>query len=194
MQFDYRNTPTNWFTVSSYLSEKNVFVEQLNANTLKDCIVTKDDDFNAIDEFFERELKEAIDAVKKDLDNNLNDSVDNRVRIDNLQNKRVCDDGHINEKVKGNRTTCDRTYCKAKLKRKKSTAVTLVQNENLPIVVVSEKAKFYFDIQNYSLHCINAYLSCDIIATKNYADGIVGLFGSNKGAYLLERSMLFCTC
>ena len=67
-------------------------------------------------EFFENDLKDAIDFVSNDVNNDLLDSVDVQTRASIEKRRKLCTSGHINDNVKSNRTVCDRKQCKSKLK------------------------------------------------------------------------------
>ena len=57
-----------------------------------------------IDDFYENELKDALDYVSKDIDDNLEDSVDLKKRSEITKKKKLCASGHINDNVRANRT------------------------------------------------------------------------------------------
>ena len=68
------------------------------------------------DEIFANELKAALDFVNSDIDKDLYDSVDEKVKRQTVKKRRLCEKGHINE-VRDNRKICDRNFCKALLQR-----------------------------------------------------------------------------
>ena len=61
-------------------------------------------------------MKDAIDFVSNDVNNDLLDSVDVQTRASIEKRRKLCTSGHINDNVKSNRTVCDRKQCKSKLK------------------------------------------------------------------------------
>ena len=71
LQFDHENTPASWYTEYTYVKDKGVFAEQLSSNTLQKCIHLKKEEEKVLDDFFEAELKYALEAVNKDMDENL---------------------------------------------------------------------------------------------------------------------------
>lgn len=60
------------------MKEKDIFVEQLSGNILRKCVKMEEDEMKVIDEYFENELKDALDFVANDVDENLQDFVDLR--------------------------------------------------------------------------------------------------------------------
>ena len=62
------------------------------------------------DEIFANELKAALDFVNSDIDKDLYDSVDEKVKRQTVKKRRLCEKGHINE-VRDNRKICDRNFC-----------------------------------------------------------------------------------
>ena len=76
LQYKHVNSPANWYKEYMYVPEKDIFVEQLSSNILKQCAQLEKEEIKVIDDFFENELKDALDYVSKDIDDNLEDSVD----------------------------------------------------------------------------------------------------------------------
>ena len=149
LQFKYENCPATWYSEYSYVKEKNIFVQQLDANTLKECIKVNEEDTKVINDYFESELKDALDAVSKDMDENLQDSVDIMAKSEIAKKRKLCHSGHINDNVRTNRTNCDREYCKAKLKDDGNAAiVTQVNNDAKAVDNVKDaiKAKRYLNV------------------------------------------------
>ena len=75
LQFKHENSPANWYMEYKYVEGKDIFVEQLSSNILKQCVQIEKEEIKVIDEFFENELKDALEYVAKDMDDNLEDSV-----------------------------------------------------------------------------------------------------------------------
>ena len=73
-------------------------------------------DSKVIDDFFEGELKDALEEVANDMGENLINSVDIRAREEITEKRKLCKVGHINDNVRSNRKVCDRKNCKAELK------------------------------------------------------------------------------
>ena len=133
-----------------YVEEKDIFVEQLSSNILKQCVQLEKEEIKVIDDFFENELKDALEYVAKDMDDNLEDSVDLKKRSEITKKKKLCESGHINDNVRSNRTICDRQSCKAKLKDNKTFDVTLAHDDDPTnnLEKESSKAKMYLDVPN----------------------------------------------
>ena len=148
IQYNHENTPANWCTEYAYIAEKDIFVDKLSSSTLKKCIQLKKEELEILDEFFEKELKDALDIVNRDMGQNNLDSVDLKARIEIKKKRKLCHSGHINENVKSNRTTCDRKECNSKLKENKTKidrdTIVTVKTENDD--KESEKAKLYFNV------------------------------------------------
>lgn len=135
------------------MKEKDIFSEQLSGNILRKCVKIEETEMKIIDEYFENELKDALDFVDKDMDENLHDCVDLKARADISKKRKLCHEGHINDNVRSNRTICDRQDCKAKLKEGKTEIVTPVcddvhvdkdEKEN-------KKAKRYLNVPNVNI-------------------------------------------
>ena len=109
-----------------FLKEKDIFVEQLNGNILRKCVKMEEDEMKVIYEYFENELKDALDFVANDVDENLQDFVDLKARSDISKKRKLFQSGYINDNVRSNRTICDRQHCKSKLKEGKTDNVTSV--------------------------------------------------------------------
>ena len=148
IQYDHENTPAMWYTEYAHIVENDIFVEKLSSSTLKRCIQMKKEEIEMVDGFFENELKDALDIVSKDIDQNLLDSVDLKARMEISKKRKLCHSGHINDNVRSNRTTCDRDTCSAKLKEnevgdgRNPTLSNKTKNKN----VENEKAKQYLNV------------------------------------------------
>ena len=82
------------------LRERIFFVEQLSSNILEQCVQLEKEKIKVIDDFFENELKDALDYVANDIDDNLEDSVDLKKRSEITKKKKLCESGHINDNVR----------------------------------------------------------------------------------------------
>ena len=102
-----------------------------------------------IDEYSEHELKDALDFVANDVDENLQDFVDLRARAEISKKRKLCQSGHINDNVRSNRTICDRQHCKSKLKEGKTDNVTSVCDD--VHLDSAEKAKRYLNVPNVNI-------------------------------------------
>ena len=149
LQFSHENTPANWYTQYKYETSKGVFVDQLSTNSLKECINLAVEEEKVVDDYFEHEINCALNAVDKDMDENLVDSVELRSKEEIRKKRKLCQSGHINDNVKTNRTVCDRNTCKAKLVENK-VPKERINNEikKEDIDRESERAKLYFNIPN----------------------------------------------
>ena len=154
IQFDPENTPANWYTEYAYIAENDIFVEKLNSGKLKECIQLQKEETNILDTFFEEELKDALEFVSKDMDENLYDSVDIKAKSEITKKRKLCHLGHINDNindnVKTNRTKCDRKSCNAKLieNQRAPQEKTAFQNKVISGDIQNEKAKQYLNVPN----------------------------------------------
>ena len=82
LQYKCENTPANWYSEYTYVKEKDIFAEQLSGNILRKCVKIEETEMKIIDEYFENELKDALDSVVNDVDENLQDFVDSRARAE----------------------------------------------------------------------------------------------------------------
>ena len=116
LQYKSENTPASWYSEYNYVKETDIFVETLSSDILRKCAKVEEEELKVIDKYFEVELKDALDFVANDLDENLKDSVDIKAKAEVAKKRKLCESGHINDNVKSNRTICDRNYCKSRLK------------------------------------------------------------------------------
>ena len=153
LQYKQENSPAHWYSEYTYVAGKQIFVQQLSSNILKKCVKVDEEDNKVINDFFENELKEALDAVTNDMDENQQDSVDLRARAEIAKKRKLCHSGHINDQVRSNRTICDRQYCKAKLKESGTEIVTFVNDDSQVDNLEKEnlKAKRYLDVPNITI-------------------------------------------
>ena len=149
IQYACENTPANWYSKYKYDSNKSMFVEELDASSLKNCLNMKEEELDIFNEVFEKDLKDALDFVEKDMGVDQQDTIDliSKARI--AKKRKLCDSGHINDNVKSNRRVCDRSFCKANLQEQIHTEVPNVpisQKDNLD--KPKEKANLYLNVPN----------------------------------------------
>lgn len=148
IQFSHENCPANWYTEYKYDEEKDIFVEKIDSNILKKCVKLDISEDTILTEFFENDLKDAIDFVSNDVNDDLQDSVDIQTRASIAKRRKLCTSGHINDNVKSNRTVCDRKQCKSKLKLGNDDHVNLVEKESVKEEINREelRAKRYMNV------------------------------------------------
>ena len=115
IQYKLENTPAYWYSQYIYEATKKVVIQELNTSTLKDCLKLDKEETDIFNDFFEKDLKIALDFVENDLDDNQQDSIDMISRVSVAKRKRLCTSGHINDNVKSNRKICDRQSCTSRL-------------------------------------------------------------------------------
>ena len=116
VQYITENTPAYWYSEYRFDQKNNIFVENLSAETLKNCIKLETEDMEKINEIFKKDLEDAICFVEKDIDENMQDSIDIRSKEYIAKRRKLCEFDHINYNVRSNRTVCDRDNCKGKLR------------------------------------------------------------------------------
>ena len=116
IQFASENSPANWYSDYKYEPAKKVYIENLSSQTLLECLKIEDEEEKLFNDFFENDLKDALEFVKNDLDESNKDSNDILTQQTIAKRRKLCDNNHINYDVKSNRKICDRQYCKANLK------------------------------------------------------------------------------
>ena len=62
------------------MPENQCFSLKIDTDILKECIAFDEEEKKLFEEYFERELEEAIEFVKNDMHENLQDSVDQKAR------------------------------------------------------------------------------------------------------------------
>ena len=82
IQYSVENTPANWYADYKYDPEKKIVLESLSSSVLKDCIGIEEEEYAIFNEYFERELQDAIDFVENDMDENLEDTVTLKTKVD----------------------------------------------------------------------------------------------------------------
>ena len=149
LQYMWENTPALWYSEYTHVEDKDVYVDKLSTDTLRQCAKMEKNNLNVIDEYFENELKDALNFVAADMDESLRDSVDFQTRAEIAKKRKLCQSGHINDHVRSNRTTCDRKNCKSLLKEND------VFNKSKPTVVNIDqdisKAEIYLNVPNISI-------------------------------------------
>ena len=64
---------------------------------------------------FENDLKDAIVYAKNNMNENQEDSIDIKTKAEISKRRKLCESGHRNDNVRGNRAICDRQFCKSRL-------------------------------------------------------------------------------
>ena len=115
IQYTCENAPATWLYQYKYDLQKKIIGQNISAAHLKDCIAISDSDRDIFEKIFEEDIKTALDFVKNDMNDNFEDSVDITAKAEISKKRKLCENGHINDNVKGNRKICDRETCKANL-------------------------------------------------------------------------------
>ena len=68
---------------------RKIIVEKLKSSILKECIQLHKEETDILDTFFEKELKDALEFVSKDMDENLFDSVDIKAKSEITKKKKI---------------------------------------------------------------------------------------------------------
>ena len=76
IQFASENSPANWYTDYKYEPAKKVYIENLSSKTLLECLKIEDEEEQLFNDYFENDLKDALEFVKNDLDESSKDSID----------------------------------------------------------------------------------------------------------------------
>ena len=76
IQYACENTPANWYSKYKYDSNKSMFVEELDTSSLKNCLNMKEEELDIFNEVFEKDLKDALDFVEKDMGVDQQDTID----------------------------------------------------------------------------------------------------------------------
>ena len=106
------------------------------------------EEIKVIDKYFEVELKDPLDFVANDLDENLKDIVDIKAKAEVAKKRKLCESGHINDNVKSNRTICNRNYCKATHKGGIIESVSNITDDPMAGNDDKIKAKMYLNVPN----------------------------------------------
>ena len=122
----------------------------IDTNVLKPCLTFNEEDHKLFEEYFEKELEDAIEFVKNDMEDNLQDSVDRKTKAIIAKRRKLCQNGHINTNVRANRTVCDRDYCKAKLHMERCLDANIVEKVSKVKQQdkITEKAIMYLNVPN----------------------------------------------
>ena len=150
IQYKTENCPGNWLYQYQYNAENKCLSQKIDTSVLKSCLAFNEEDHKLFEEYFEKELEDAIEFVKDDMEDNLQDSVDKKAKVIIAKRRKLCQNGHINTNVRPNRTVCDRDYCKAKLDMERSFDANIVgkvskvkQQDK-----ITEKANMYLNVPN----------------------------------------------
>ena len=149
IQFQSQNSPANWCIEYNYEPKTDMFVEKLSASNLTKCLKIEKDEEHIFNSFFESAIKDALEYVTRDLNENNEDSIDLKSKEATSKKRKLCENNHINDNVKSNRKICDRNYCKAKLKLhiQESVSVVTTQREDF-ISKEYTRAKHYLNVPN----------------------------------------------
>ena len=103
VQFAKENTPANWYTSYKYELKKDVYVAKLSSTALKECLTVSDEDEKLFNSIFETDIKEALDFVGKDMNENNEDTIDAKTKESVAKRRKLCENNHINDNVRSNR-------------------------------------------------------------------------------------------
>ena len=149
IQYQYQNCPAYWMMDYKYQAETQVFNKSIDAGVLKDCIKLDTEELKFFEEIFEKELEKALEFVKNDIDEDLQDSIDIQAKANIAKKRKLCANGHINDNVRANRKVCDREACNAPLDMGKSEPAKDVVKEQTQLAdKVSQRANMYLNIPN----------------------------------------------
>ena len=150
IQYKTEYCPGNWLYQYQYMPENQCFSLKIDTDILKECIAFDEEEKKLFEEYFERELEEAIEFVKNDMHENLQDSVDQKAKALTAKRRKLCDNGHINTNVRANRAVCDRDYCKAKLDMDRGLNVNIVEKDSElnEKDKITRKANMYLNVPN----------------------------------------------
>ena len=95
------------------ISIQRRFSQKIDTCVLRSCLALNEEDHKLFEEYFEKELEDAIEFVKNYMEDNLQDSVDRKTKAIIAKRRKLCQNGPVNTNVRSNRTGCDRDYCKA---------------------------------------------------------------------------------
>ena len=151
IQFASENSPANWYSDYKYEPAKKVYIENLSSQTLLECLKIEDEEEKLFNDFFENDLKDALEFVKNDLDESNKDSIDILTQQTIAKRRKLCDNNHINYDVKSNRKICDRQYCKANLKMDSNIDIQSEVEKKITDNKIDKealKAKTYMNVPN----------------------------------------------
>ena len=64
LQYKSENTPASWYSEYNYVKETDIFVDTLSSDILRKCAKVEEEELKVIDNYFEVELKDALDFVQ----------------------------------------------------------------------------------------------------------------------------------
>ena len=116
IQYDYKNSPI--YLLSDYSRNDNdIIIDKLDTAFLKDCLSVPEEAKKLVNEYFEKDLQDAINFLLDDINHEtLNDSIDYKVKESVKKRRKQCENGHINDIKTKARKYCDRPSCKSLLK------------------------------------------------------------------------------
>ena len=152
IQYAVKNSPASWY--SNYRFEAGLVIEDISTESLKKCIKLSKEDYDVFKNVFHNDLKGAIEYVKNDIINGHEDSIDVKTKAEISKRRKLCESGHINENVRGNRAICDRQFCKSRLvEKEKNKEQSSIKNDltNDDTDRLSQKARLYLNVPNIQL-------------------------------------------
>ena len=114
IQYQARNSLSNWFTDLKLDETNQIVYNKLDFDCLKDIASISEANEKIIDDFFIQDLKNELDIVKKETQIN-GDIIDSKIREETCKKIRMCTEGHKNTNVRSNRKKCAVSKCKAYL-------------------------------------------------------------------------------
>ena len=80
IQYKTENCPGNWLYQYQYNAENKCLSQKIDTSVLKSCLAFNEEDHKLFEEYFEKELEDAIEFVKNDMEDDLQDSVDRKAK------------------------------------------------------------------------------------------------------------------
>jgi hypothetical protein len=136
---------------------------------LENCVKIEKVEEDLFDAIFDSELKNAMDFVSNDMNENNEDFIDAKSRKFIAKKIKLCESNHINDNVRTNRKICDREDCKAKLKMGTNNATanniekTMKKNKMDKEI---KRAKTYFNVPNVYIDDVPKELAVGAIAVN----------------------------
>ena len=152
VQYRNENCPSYWLFDYKYNAETLLFNKSLDSAVLKNCVNLTDREVEMFENIFEKELHQALDYVKQDMNENMQDSIDIQSKVAIAKKRKLCSNGHINDKVKQIRKICDRETFKAQLNMDPNPIEQIVipHKDEAAKVVSTQKANIYMNVENIS--------------------------------------------
>ena len=152
VQYRNENCPSYWLYDYKYNAETLLFNKCLDSAVLKNCVNLTEREVEMFEDIFEKELHQALDYVKQDMNENMQDSIDIQSKVAITKKRKLCSNGHINDNVKKNRKICDRETCKAQLNMDPNPIEQIVipHKEEEAKDVSTQKANMYMNVENIS--------------------------------------------